>query len=213
MSTQVPSRRTRSDAARNADRIVRAAGDIFARQGVDVSLQDIARHAGVGVATLYRHFANKSELVRAVIELAYATDVQPVLTRFLAEDGDGWSGLVAVFDAAMTVAWHHRNAIAATQRPGKTPLDIVVSFFDGLSLLLRRAQRQGTVRTDLDAADLPWLASMIMSTMAPDDTEDGWRRYFALLLDALRPRAASSLPISKQPDALFNHRRSALYDS
>jgi AcrR family transcriptional regulator len=72
---QNPVQPARTDARRNAERIVRAAGQVFADSGVDVFLEEIARRAGVSPATLYRHFANKHELVRAVIEQAFVDQV------------------------------------------------------------------------------------------------------------------------------------------
>jgi AcrR family transcriptional regulator len=71
-------RRLRADAARNVERILRAARAAFADGGPDVSLEEIARRAGVGTRTLYRHFPTKGDLVRAVIDQSVADELTPV---------------------------------------------------------------------------------------------------------------------------------------
>ena len=197
MSSGEGSRRPRgrrTDARRNAERIVGAAQKVFATSGVDVSLEEIARHAGVGVASLYRHFPTKDDLVRAVIEQAFADQVEPALQHALAGEGDGHAGLVSVIEAALTMASGHRNALAAVKQPGRIPLDLAPSFFERLAGVLTRAQQQGAVRDDLRPGDLPRLVAMLISTMWFDDSGEEWRRYLSLLQDALVPGAATPLP-------------------
>jgi AcrR family transcriptional regulator len=193
----LPQERTdarRNDARRNAQRIVRAAEQVFADSGVDVFLEEIARRAGVGAATLYRHFPSKDDLVRAVIEHAFADQVEPALQQALHEEKDALTGLVTVLEATMTMISQHRNALAAARQPGRFPVDVVAPYFDRLAIVLARAQQQGTVRADLHADDLPRLGLMVLNTMWLNDTPDNWRRYLMLLLDALQPSAARPLP-------------------
>jgi len=173
---------------------VLAAGEVFADSGVDVFLEEIARRAGVGAATLYRHFPSKDELVRAVIEHGFADQVEPVLRRALDDEEDALTGVVAVLDAFMTMASQHRNALAAARQPGQFPVDVVAPFFERLAIILARAQQQGTVRADLDAEDLPRLLIMVFNTIWLNDAPGNWRRYLMLLLDALQPIAARPLP-------------------
>jgi AcrR family transcriptional regulator len=184
----------RTDARRNAERIVRTAEQVFAGSGVDVHLEEIARRAGVSAATLYRHFASKDDLVRAVVEHAFANEVEPVLLRALHDEKDALTGLVTALEAAMAMIAQHRNALAAARQPGQFPVDVVAPFFERLAIILARAQRQGTVRADLHADDLPRLTLMVLNTMWLNDAPDNWRRYLVLLLDALQPSAARPLP-------------------
>lgn len=184
----------RADAARNAERIMRAARAAFAESGTDVPLEEVARRAGVGVATLYRRFPSKDDLIRAIVEWRYAEQVEPVMRRALADD-DPWQGLVAALDAALTIAAEEHGTIKAS-RDARSLIDAIMArFFSGLTTIVRRAQDTGVVRADLTPDDLPPLVFMLISTLRL--TEPGsadWRRYLALLLDALRPSAATPLP-------------------
>jgi AcrR family transcriptional regulator len=189
-----PTRPLRADAARNAERIVRAARAAFAESGTDVALEEVARRAGVGVATLYRRFPSKDDLIRAIVEWRYAEQIEPVVTGALA-DPDPWHGLVATLDAALTVAAEEHGTIKAARDPRRLVDAIMGRFFPDLATIVRRGQDAGLIRADLLPADLPPLVFMLISTMRltePGGTE--WRRYLALLLDALRPTSASTLP-------------------
>lgn len=188
-----PDRPLRADAARNAERLVSAAAAVFAESGVDVPLDGIARRAGVGIATLYRHFASKDDLVKAVIERAYADEIAPVLDRAL-RAADARQGLVEALEAAMTTMSRHRHAVAAGKH--RAALDLITSFLDALTVLLTRAQSQGTIRADLRPDDLPCLVGMLVSTVRHDTpaAPPRWPRYLALLLDALRPDHPTELP-------------------
>jgi AcrR family transcriptional regulator len=190
------SRPLRADAARNAERLVRAAAEVFAESGVEVPLDEIARRAGVGVATLYRHFASKDDLARAVIEQAYAEEVAPVLDRALRAD-DARQGLVDALEAAMRTMVRCRNAVAAGKRPQSTVFDLITSYLDVLATLLARAQQQGTIRADLRSDDLPYLVWMLVSTVRHDGTARRWPRYLTLLLDALTPDNTTDLPLGE----------------
>jgi AcrR family transcriptional regulator len=197
-----PGRSPRTDARRNAQRIVTVATDVFSTVGVDVSIEKIARTAGVGPATLYRHFANKDELIRAVLRQAFADNVEPALRTATEDEPDAFTGLVTALRAAVAMAAGQRNALAASKRPGQMPLDLAPVFFTRLAPILIKAQEQGSVRADVEPADLPQLLSMLLSTMWFDESEVGWRRYLGLLLDALRPNAATPLPplLRSNPD-------------
>ena len=184
----------RADAARNAERIMRAARTAFTESGTEVSLEEVARRAGVGVATLYRRFPNKDDLILAIIEWRYAEQVEPVMRKALADE-DPWHGLVAALDAALTVAAEEHGTIKASRDPARLIAAIMSRFFSELATIVRSGQDAGLIRADLTAADLPPLVYMLVSTLrvtAPGSA--GWRRYLALLLDALRPASASPLP-------------------
>jgi AcrR family transcriptional regulator len=184
----------RADAARNAERIMRAARAAFAESGTDVALEEVARRAGVGVATLYRRFPSKDDLIRAIVEWRYAEQIEPVMALAIA-DADPWQGLVATLDAALTVAAEERATIKAARDPGMLIDAIMARFFPDLTTIVRRGQDAGLIRADLTPDDLPPLVFMLFATLRRTESGgEGWRRYLMLVLDALRPAAAGPLP-------------------
>lgn len=193
-------RHPRADAVRNADRILRAARVVFAETGPDASLEDIARHAGVGIRTLYRHFPNKADLVRAVLGQSISEDLAPAIERAL-DDENPRDGLVNLIDAAMSLADREHNTFAAARMVGSLPADISTVFYETLTGLMHRAQEAGLIRADLVPADLPRIMGMLFSTlwnMAPES--DGWRRYLALVLEGMSPATANPLPPAAAPE-------------
>jgi AcrR family transcriptional regulator len=188
------SRAPRTDARRNAERIVGVAYRVFATDGTEVALEDIAKAAGVGPATLYRHFPNKDELIGAVLKLGFAEQVEPVLRHALDEEPDGLTGLTTVLTAALRMTSGLRNAVAVRKLPGPIDAELLPVFFGRLAPILVKAQEQGSIRADLRPADLPRLMSMLLSTIYFDGNGEGWRRYLALLMDALRTESAGQLP-------------------
>lgn len=184
----------RADAERNVERILRAARETFAASGPDAPLDEIARRAGVGIATLYRRFSDRDELVRAAIEQSVAEMVSPATEQAL-DDEDPLRGLTTLLNAAMSVAARERNTLAAAKDFRAATGEISDRLFGTAALLTRRGQAAGLIRADLVPGDVATIMGMITSalwTTNPDD--DGWRRYVVLALDALRPEGASPLP-------------------
>lgn len=199
MTTLSETRPLRADAVRNAERIVRAARELFAENGAHISLNEVARRAGVGAATLYRRFPNKEKLVRAALEQCFADEVDPVVRRAL-DDDDPWQGMVTVLDAALSMASRELNLVAAGQALPAVTEDISTRFVAPLTQLVRRGQEAGLVRADLLTADVPRIVLMLFSTLwslRPGD--DGWQRYRGLVLDALHPASATPLPRQAAP--------------
>jgi AcrR family transcriptional regulator len=189
---EAPARPLRADAARNAERIIAAAWAAFTESDTDVPLEEIARRAGVGVATLYRRFASKDELISAVVEWRYAEQVEPVLRKAIT-DPDPWRGMTATLDAALTVAQEELPMIKASRDPALMIDGVMARFFVELASVVRRGQEMGQIRADLTPADLPPLVYMLIGTLRVTDGS-AWRRYVALVLDALRPSSATPLP-------------------
>ncbi len=186
----------RRDARRNRERIVASARTLFAQEGVDVTVEAITRHAGVGMGTLYRHFATKEDLVDAVLEGAFEEFVAAA-TEAVAAD-DAWAGLAGFLERALAlhaanrgledvvVARGHGRKHAEAMRARLQPL---------LRRAIDRAHEQGTLRADFTAEDLPlvfWTAGRVIETTAAV-APDHWRRYLGLLLDGLRAEAATPL--------------------
>src|SRR5689334_18297362 len=90
---------TRSDALRNRAKLVASARELFAKNGVDVPVEEITQHAELGMGTLYRHFPTKDALIDAVLEEAFA-EILALAERAAAAD-DAWEGLSAFFESAL----------------------------------------------------------------------------------------------------------------
>ncbi|RMB79780.1 TetR/AcrR family transcriptional regulator [Streptomyces shenzhenensis] len=189
-----PERLLRADAARNAERILRAARTVFAESGPDAQLEEIARHAGVGIRTLYRRFAHKGDLARGALEQAIDEDIAPAIEHSLHDD-DPLHALTSVMEAAMVMAARERNTLAAARNAGTLTSEVIGPYYESLTLLARNAQEAGRIRADLVPDDLPRIMAMLFSVLwSMDQDSDGWRRYLSLVLDGLAPAAASPLP-------------------
>jgi AcrR family transcriptional regulator len=189
-----PRRRRRADAQRNAELLLAAAKEVFDERGVDAPLDDIARRAGVGNATMYRHFPTRRELVVAV----YAEEVTALCDRgqALLQDpapGQALFGWLRAFVAH--VASKRALAPAIPNNPGGQRSALFAGWHTAMhataAALLTRAQRAGAVRADLEVADLLVLATAIALTGA--DTGRTGR-----LLDLVR-RGTDPTPASRAP--------------
>jgi AcrR family transcriptional regulator len=176
----------RADARRNRERLVAAAREIFTEYGSGASMEAIAKEAGVGVGTLYRHFPNRFDIVEAV----YETDVQELseaAQRVVAEL-EPWDAVVAFFDAFMRYAQTKQALLTELQLAfEKNPdlrsraRELINSSFD---LVIDRAKDAGVVRHDVDGSDLTQLVSPICTnaSVSPEQT----RRLIGILLDGLK---------------------------
>jgi len=187
----------RSDARRNRERLVASARELLASEGVDVSVEEITRRAGLGMGTLYRHFPTKEELVDAVLEDAFAELVR--IAEESAADEDGWAGFTGFLEQALAghaanrglkdvIAAGHGRERAEAMRASLQPL---------LAQMIERAQAQGTLRSDFTVEDVPlvfWAGGRVIERTAPV-APDHWRRVLGLLLDGLRAAAATPLPV------------------
>ncbi|WTW92074.1 TetR/AcrR family transcriptional regulator [Streptomycetaceae bacterium NBC_01309] len=155
-------RRARADAARNAQRLVAAARELFDAHGPDVALDDVAKHAGVANATLYRHFPTRSELLAAVYadEVSALSDQGKALLGAPAPDTALFAWLEAFIDH---VAEKRPLAMAATHGSTERRTELFDRWHDSLRAtaepLLVRAQANGSVRRDLTTDDLLALAA------------------------------------------------------
>ncbi|MEV4009042.1 helix-turn-helix domain-containing protein [Nonomuraea angiospora] len=187
-------RHLRADAARNVERILRAARAAFTDDGPDVSLEQIARRAGVGPRTLYRHFPNKDDLVRAIFDQHVAEHLTPAIERAL-DDEDPLHGLTTLIETAMTIVASEMSTLAAARNTDSLTSDLSATFHEALTLLARRAQRARLLRADLVPEDLPRIMAMVHSVLWSMDPEtEGWRRYLGFILDGLSPAVATVQP-------------------
>jgi AcrR family transcriptional regulator len=188
---------TRSDALRNRAKLVAAARELFAESGVDVSVEEITQHAGVGMGTLYRHFPTKDELIDAVLEDAFDEIIR--FAREAADNADAWAGLTGFFERLLQLHAQNRGVkdIVALRGHGSHRAEAMRARLRPLlAQIVERAHEQGTLRSDFTSDDLPlifWTANRVIE-LTQDVAASYWRRYLALLLDGLRPAAATPLP-------------------
>ncbi len=188
----------RRDALRNRKALVEAARKAFAEEGLNAPLDGIARRAGVGNATLYRHFPSREALVDEV----FSDTLSEIVTageQALAVQ-EAWTGLTTYLYTVFAVLPTERGAggRAAPGPDGMTALEVIhTQHRRTVGVLLRHGQRQGTIRPDATAEDLLF-ATAVLGRALPALTAaapGAWHRPLALLLDGLRAHpAASCLP-------------------
>src|SRR3954452_20536458 len=154
----------RADAERNRRRILDAASELFAAKGVGVGLDEIAHHAGVGVATAYRRFPEKEQLIDALFE-ERADALVAVAERGLAET-DPWQGLVTFMTGAVELHASDRSVkeLVFEVRGGEDRVSqIRERMAPRVKEIVRRAQESGDLRPDVAATDLIALQFMVAS--------------------------------------------------
>jgi AcrR family transcriptional regulator len=183
-------RASRSDALRNREKLLHAARDAFTASGDTAPLESIARAAGVGIGTLYRHFPTREALVEAV----YAAELDDVTGSV--------SGLLADLAPADALrAWMRRYAafvatkqgMADVLRAGWTSGRIAAPgtrerISEAVGTLLARGAEDGTVRADVAADDVTVMLFGIFLTAATATNQDQAGRLIDLVMDALRPQ-------------------------
>lgn len=171
----------RADARRNYDALIETARVAFAELGPQAPLEEIARRAGVGIATLYRNFTTREELVEAV----YLEEVEAVC-RFADDvvDLDPWPALIAWLDRLVDYLGTKRALIDALNRDSPALQACRQSMFDAGEPLLDRAQESGVVRPDVAIDDVMRLVGAITGVQFSDDSQRN--KVLAVALDGLR---------------------------
>ncbi|MGA8116574.1 MAG: helix-turn-helix domain-containing protein [Actinocatenispora sp.] len=188
----------RVDAARNYERIVDAAGRAFEEVGPSVTMDEVARRAGVGVATVYRRFRNRDELVRAVFRHVVTAEIEPATAT---DSDDPWQDLVSSLTATVEVLTR-RQVVLALARETTDAIDVesLERYMRTMERMLRRAVAAGLVRPEVQARDMSAIVVMALATVHPRDPDGaGWRRYLALLVDGLRPAPTTLPPLPPMP--------------
>ena len=192
----------RADAERNRRRLLEAAGELFAARGLGVGLDEIARHAGVGVGTAYRRFRDKEALIEALFEDRIAGIT--ALARRSLELEDPWEGLVAFMEGTVRtqVADRGLKEVLFGSGYGAAPMEQARrNITPLLAELVQRAQAAGRLRADVEVTDLP-LIQFVISGVAEFGPELA-PRYLTLVLDGLRTPDPSPLPVrALTPDEL-----------
>jgi AcrR family transcriptional regulator len=180
----------RADARRNHDRILEAAAAAFGDTGLNTQMDDLARKAGVGVGTLYRHFPTKDELVRALIVRHMGQMAEAARERLEDEHADPWESfagfllecaerherdrVLSQVLATQPSSWFRHAAVQETELAARA------------AQLLERAQSAGAARADARGDDIPVIMCGLSAVLEADWGPQAWRRYMQLVLDGLR---------------------------
>ena len=194
-----PAKPLRADAERNRLHILEAAAAAFADGGLDVPVAEIARRAGVGPGTLFRRFPTKDDLVIAILEQRFQAFCE-VLDAALAQP-DPWRGFVECMETVVAMQVRDRGMLESVgERFFGDPRvrELKQQVDPKLEALLERVQSAGVVRDDIEHQDIPVLiqAAARAGCVMPSCDPELSRRYLAIMLDGLRPSAATPLPVS-----------------
>ncbi|MEU0238636.1 helix-turn-helix domain-containing protein [Nocardiopsis sp. NPDC006198] len=188
-------RSLRSDAARNRELLLAAAEEEFAKRGMDASIADIARRAGVAKGTVFRHFATKEELV-AVVVGGHFVSLGAVAGELL-ESADP-TGALLEFLTVAAEQLHHQDLVflQAVTEGDSTVAECRNQLHVRTNALVDRAQEAGGIRSDVTGADILLILCALVHTVGlrTEQTPDSWRRHLVILFDGLRPQGASPLP-------------------
>ncbi|MEU8873311.1 helix-turn-helix domain-containing protein [Streptomyces javensis] len=195
----VPSPAMRADARRNREQILRAAREVFADQGPDARLDEIARRAGVGIATLYRRFPRRADLRREVA-IEVLTALAEAARRAAAEEGDPWRALRRFMHAALDL----KIGSVMPALLGRFTVDEILDSVPGdavdlIDAMLLRAQARGLIRSDVVFGDITLMIIRLTRPLpgggrfAPDDGIA--HRQLDVYIDGLRP-TGSPRPIT-----------------
>ena len=183
----------RADARRNREKVLAAARDVFSDQGRDAQMDDVARRAGVGVGTVYRHFPTKEALIEALMVAAFETITANA--RRALEIEDPWEAFSSVlWSGAETMAGDRAlsEVFAATPVEPAAMMPTIEGLREVTGELIRRAQAAGVLRDDLVVDDIPMVMCGIGAATKKDHAcTEAWRRHLAIVLDGLRAGSAS----------------------
>ncbi len=199
----------RADAERNRERVLVAAREVFAEHGLDASTNEIARRAGVGVATLFRRFPNRDDLVAAAFAEkmhAYSDAIDTALA-----DPDPWRGFCGYVERICEMQAEDRgfaDVLTLTFPTAKAFEDERNRSAAGLTELIARAQAAGRLRADFAHQDVPLIlmanAGVVAATR--DAAPEAWRRFVGYLLQSFAAEtaeAAGPLPAPPPPTQMY----------
>lgn len=188
----------RRDAERNRARILEAAQRGFAERGLGITLDEIARLAGVGVGTVYRRFPNKELLIDALFEDRIGEVA--ALAEAALGDPDGWRALTGFLEGAIALLAGDRGLreLVLGSRYAQNRVEHARARFKPLvEQLVARAQEQGSLRADFRATDFPLMLFMLDAVIATtrELDPDTWRRALGIVLDGLAARRDDATPL------------------
>jgi AcrR family transcriptional regulator len=189
----------RKDAEQNRQRLLAAARELFAERGLGVTLNDIAHHAGVGVGTAYRRFANKGDVIDALFD-QQIDEIAELADRALANP-DPWHGLTQYLEQIMAMQASDRGLAHLLSGAWSTPEQrdrSMARLADKVDAIADRATQAGTVRADLAGTDLIVIQVALNAVLDRSRSvcPDLYRRYLSIILDGLRAQTSPRLPVA-----------------
>lgn len=198
----------RRDAVQNHEKLLAAARVVIAERGIDAPLEEIARRADVGIATLYRNFASRDELVQALFERSM--DEVDTLVAEIGGDESAWDSVVnfmdrlgmwLLADPAMPTIVTRIGIIDPELRPA-------MRFTGAMTQIVEQAKADGDLRDDVTSIDIVLLATMLGSIgRYGDEYVEQWRRQLDIVLDGLRPAGVPRRPLAAGPVDLDSYHR------
>jgi AcrR family transcriptional regulator len=194
-------RALRADARRNREAVIAAAKRLFADRGLDAQMPEVAKAANVGVGTVYRHFPTKDHLIAALVHDRFERLAERA--REGLASSDPWAGISEFIRfAAQTQADDRALCEVMNSRPELMDVSArAVGLTELAEQLVRRAQRSGDLRSDLEWQDIPMIAcglgSVTQST--PPPSAGRWPRLVEIILDGLRAPGGTKLPEPLKP--------------
>ncbi len=188
----------RADARHNAAKLRVAAARLFQERGLQVSLKEIARTAGVSPGTLYNLFGNREKLIDEVVADLAGARLDAVAAQALAHE-DPWEGFVFYIEKVCELQATDRalNDVLARRYPDAARLMAVCDRVQATAgRVIERARHSGTLRSDFTREDLLFIfaTNARLAQAAAHTAPDAWRRCVAFVLDGLRTEAGRPLP-------------------
>jgi AcrR family transcriptional regulator len=191
-----PVRTLRADARRNREAVLSAAKELFAEAGLEAQMPDVAQAANVGVGTVYRHFPTKDHLIAALVSERF--ERLAAKAREGLDMPDAWTGVAEFIRFAAQVQADDR-ALCEVMSSRPQMMDAAARHAELAELaerLVKRAQRSGQLRRDLEWQDIPMIACGLGSVTqhAPVPSTGRWPRLVEIILDGLRAPGSGKLP-------------------
>ncbi len=178
-------RSLRADARRNRESVLDAAGELFAQRGAAVQMDEIAERAGLGVGTVYRHFADKQALLAAIIGRRF--EAMTTLARAADEAEDPWAAFEALLYGYLEAAeadTTFRFALLGPEEPRWSDITAEKTDFSAITQrIVQRAVSAGRLRQDFRADDFVVITRGAMANMTG---AGDWRRHVTLMLEGIR---------------------------
>lgn len=202
----------RSDAERNRERILAAAGAVFAEHGLDASMAEVARRAGVGIATLFRRFPTREDLIAATFAVRMAAYADAIDTALA--DPDPWHGFRAYLERICAMQAEDRgftHVLTMTFPTAKALEADRDRAYHGLVTLIHRAKAAGGLRADFVPEDVVLLlmANAGVVTATAEAAPQSWRRVVGYLIQAFGAEHAEPVPPAPRPRDLLRAMRRA----
>jgi AcrR family transcriptional regulator len=189
-------RALRADARRNREAVIAAAKRLFADQGLDAQMPEVAKAAKVGVGTVYRHFPTKDDLIAALVAERFERLAQKA--RESLDTEDPWEGIADFIRFSAQIQADDRGLceVMGSRPDVMDAAALEVGLAELCERLVKRAQRSGQLRRDLTWEDIPMIACglgrITQATVGP--ATGRWPRLVEIILDGLRAPGSRKLP-------------------